>query len=626
MEKKKRWASRILVAVVFLVLGVFTVGGLISSREEMFPDKSERTSATGSSDKLAPVIRSSLMYPLIRSKETSGAIKNYSSSGTKDSPLSPRPTRCILSAAGSIEIKSGRTYFFDEFFCLDGGYRFGLDENGRLAFFLNSGSIWEHENSQAGWQWQYQSDGNLILRDEYDSIIWRSGTSKNFPSKLIMSTENLRIETSTGAILWESSPITRSSQVVALASSSSSSTPKRQSLKRKNPSLRALEPRCIQSSAVLIELRSDKYHGIEEFFCIDGGYMFGLNGNGFLGFFQNSKVIWLNDEVRAGSKWRFQGDGNLVIRDSDEVFVWHSRTYRNAQSILKVTSKGVQIISNSGVILWRTPFIPETPPGNPSTTTLPNTPGTTTSSAVPLPSVPRCIQSSSSTIDIVADPFYGIEEYFCLDGGYRFGLNGNGILGFFQNSEVLWLNSAAGRGSRWRFQGDGNLVVQTSSGGFVWHSRTYGNAGSKMTMSPDGIWIETRSGAVLFRAPSTAGPAPSTPKVPAPSPPTPITPGNPDSNGFLQYFAYYYPWYYRNDWSRHGYQDEPFLGKYGTNEVGVAEQHIEWAVQAGISTWVVSWWGASSLSMRHFKGKSLFCLYKRRGVKIKRRAPSALHF
>ena len=83
------------------------------------------------------------------------------------------------------------------------------------------------------------------------------------------------------------------------------------------------------------------------------------------------------------------------------------------------------------------------------------------------------------------------------------------------------------------------------------------------------------------------------------------TPGRtteiPDQSGFLELYAYYYPWYYRDDWSRHGYQDTPLLGLYGTNEVAVAEQHIEWALQTGISSWVVSWWGENHLAMKHFK-------------------------
>ena len=88
---------------------------------------------------------------------------------------------------------------------------------------------------------------------------------------------------------------------------------------------------------------------------------------------------------------------------------------------------------------------------------------------------------------------------------------------------------------------------------------------------------------------------------PTPRPTSPPLEGYPDPNGLLQYYAYYYPWYHRNDWSRHGYQDTPLLGLYGTNEVGVAEQHVEWALQTGITSWVVSWWGRNSLSEGHFK-------------------------
>mmetsp|Transcript_19327 Transcript_19327/g.29792 ORF Transcript_19327/g.29792 Transcript_19327/m.29792 type:complete len:439 (+) Transcript_19327:124-1440(+) len=68
----------------------------------------------------------------------------------------------------------------------------------------------------------------------------------------------------------------------------------------------------------------------------------------------------------------------------------------------------------------------------------------------------------------------------------------------------------------------------------------------------------------------------------------------------LMILAYYYPWYNRDDWSRHGYQDEPLLGKYGTDEPAIAEQHNEWANRAGIDAWVVSYNSDSSLTAPHF--------------------------
>ena len=79
-----------------------------------------------------------------------------------------------------------------------------------------------------------------------------------------------------------------------------------------------------------------------------------------------------------------------------------------------------------------------------------------------------------------------------------------------------------------------------------------------------------------------------------------LTPNLP-SSGELLYLSYYYPWYNQGDWSRHDIQDTPELGLYGTDDLAIAEQHIEWAIRAGISSWVVSWWGPRSLGNDHFE-------------------------
>ncbi|WP_419193555.1 glycoside hydrolase family 99-like domain-containing protein [Kolteria novifilia] len=63
--------------------------------------------------------------------------------------------------------------------------------------------------------------------------------------------------------------------------------------------------------------------------------------------------------------------------------------------------------------------------------------------------------------------------------------------------------------------------------------------------------------------------------------------------------AYYYPWYEKGDWSRHGYVGTPTLGRYGTDEPTIAEQHIAWAREGGIDAFVVSWWGEVHLTARH---------------------------
>jgi len=69
-------------------------------------------------------------------------------------------------------------------------------------------------------------------------------------------------------------------------------------------------------------------------------------------------------------------------------------------------------------------------------------------------------------------------------------------------------------------------------------------------------------------------------------------------------FAFYYPWYgtpevsgYWRHWPPDGTSkitDHPLLGFYDSNNESVIEQHIEWAKEAGIDCFIVSWWGIRS--------------------------------
>ena len=65
--------------------------------------------------------------------------------------------------------------------------------------------------------------------------------------------------------------------------------------------------------------------------------------------------------------------------------------------------------------------------------------------------------------------------------------------------------------------------------------------------------------------------------------------------------AYYYPWYQKGDWSRHGYVGTPELGKYGTDDPDAAATHIDWAADYGIDGFFVSWWGKDSQTDQHLR-------------------------
>jgi hypothetical protein len=98
-------------------------------------------------------------------------------------------------------------------------------------------------------------------------------------------------------------------------------------------------------------------------------------------------------------------------------------------------------------------------------------------------------------------------------------------------------------------------------------------------------------------------------------------------------FAFYYPWYGTPDvsgnWSHWNEgnssgqiphdpnitlidgrrdiaaEDYPLLGAYDSNNKSVIEQHIEWAREANISCFIISWWGQGS-----FEDKALFSISK----------------
>ena len=65
--------------------------------------------------------------------------------------------------------------------------------------------------------------------------------------------------------------------------------------------------------------------------------------------------------------------------------------------------------------------------------------------------------------------------------------------------------------------------------------------------------------------------------------------------------AFYYPWYFKENWENNYHHYKPELGPYDTSEVGVAEKHINWASKYGINILLSSWWGRGSVSEWHLK-------------------------
>ena len=68
------------------------------------------------------------------------------------------------------------------------------------------------------------------------------------------------------------------------------------------------------------------------------------------------------------------------------------------------------------------------------------------------------------------------------------------------------------------------------------------------------------------------------------------------------FVSFYYPWYNNGDWVKHDTQgSHPMLGQYGSDDISIAEKHIDWAVdRGGIDAWAVSWWNPQSPSAVKF--------------------------
>src|SRR5829696_1528995 len=61
--------------------------------------------------------------------------------------------------------------------------------------------------------------------------------------------------------------------------------------------------------------------------------------------------------------------------------------------------------------------------------------------------------------------------------------------------------------------------------------------------------------------------------------------------------AYYYIWFDVKSWDR-AKTDLPLLGRYSSDDADVMRQHIEWAKNAGIKGFIVSWKGTDKLNSR----------------------------
>ena len=500
----------------------------------------------------------------------------------------------------SLQIDVNRRFVRGEFFCInanDHRYQFGLTNEGAFGYLVDSSMVWQPQTRTNGLNgddgndassWIFQSDGNLVIHNVANQAVWASeweSVQRRVPhSHLIMSTSNVMIRSlvaESESVIWNIDIINEEESPLA----------------PNNPSTS-----CLQfENGHSVQVGKQHYRG--DFYCLeDEGrwQMFGLDNQGrFAYMLGDSAILWKpQNSVGQGSWWVFQRDGNLVVYDSTDQTVWASAwggTGMQAGSILTISKENVMIrASDMNELIWSIDIFIEN-----------STPDDDEKGI-------GCMKTSGAdSILVDVNMRYYRGDFYCLGDGTRLGLTQDGYFGFYSDSLTLpaWEPFAAtGVGDSWIFQSDGNLVVYKLNGEAVWSSEWESHereAGSNLVLSSNGLTIE--SSREIWKIVVQ-----SLPTIPTPS----STPNDPLKDTLL-YLAYYYPWYLKDNWSRHKIQDTPLLGLYGTDSPSIAEQHIEWAIRAGISAWVVSWWGEASLSKKHFDqgmlladsiGKIKFCM------------------
>ena len=171
-------------------------------------------------------------------------------------------------------------------------------------------------------------------------------------------------------------------------------------------------------------------------------------------------VVWAAG-TSSGSRLAMQGDGNLVLYDGANHALWTSNTSGRPGAYLTLLDTG-QLLVNSvaGAPLW----------GGPGAL-LPNT---TLASG----------QSSSSPT-----------------GAYQLTMQADGNLTLHHGATVVWSSGTSSAGAHALLQGDGNLVVYSTTSQPLWATNTDGNPGAYLVVTDDGkVSLLSAAGGVLWSA------------------------------------------------------------------------------------------------------------------------------
>ena len=292
-----------------------------------------------------------------------------------------------------------------------------------------------------------QGDGNLVEYDNAGLPVWASGTGTPGARTIVQDDGNVVVYDASNQALWATDTsghpgaYLRLNDLGQLTVASATGAPLWAGPGELAPDTKLTSGQSVFSPAHTFRLT--------------------LQSDGNLVEYDAANTVVFATGTSSGSRLAMQGDGNLVLYDSANHVLWTSNTSGNPGAYLTLLDTGQLLVNGaSGAPIW----------GGPGSL-LPNA---TLASG----------QSASSPT-----------------GAYQLTMQAGGNLVLHHNATVVWSSGTSSAGAHALLQGDGNLVVYSTTSQALWATNTDGNPGAYLVVTDDGkVSLLSAVGGVLWSA------------------------------------------------------------------------------------------------------------------------------
>jgi hypothetical protein len=434
-------------------------------------------------------------------------------------------------------------------FSPSGEYKVGLTSKGDLTLQDHRSNLVWSAGITYGDRCFMQTDGNLVVRDGDNKVLWASHTSENPGARFIINNVGCL------AIMKDQTPLWTAEL-------------KMEWLSAQTAPQNAITPQISFSAAIVLEPGTFLSQG--QFVSSPSGfYKVGLSMSGSLVLLgeDGSNPVW-SSGIAGGHRCYMQGDGNLLVRDTDQKQIWASHTSNNRGARFVISDSGRIAVLLDETSLWDS--VPHL--------------GSSLEELGPSPT--PSLHDTTSSIEEATILESGTslprgQFVSSRSGAYNFGLSNRGDLVMRDHSSNEIWSAGINNGQNCFMQDDGNLIVRDGAFNKLWDSKTSNNHGARLIVDDAGRIAVVHGSTPLWMDGAPRG-----------------TYNRPPSSENLQFpirGIFYYPWY-PETWTVNGKQArfEPKLGFYNSGDPHVAEAHIDAMDYAWVDLSIASWWGPNT--------------------------------